>query len=185
MNRKLIEALVELEKEKGIKMDTLIEALKIAFVSAYKKNYQVEYECRVDIDEKTGEIKVFKILDEGESAGEAAEGAAAAALRAPEAVGVRAPPAGRFGPGGHDHDHAVPGRAPGALHRARHGQPQGRAGRVQGGHQHGGGALSARGLAPDGLSDPGAADRRRVGVQGALRGGVPGPGDPALRAAAA
>src|SRR4030065_2785760 len=66
-------ALVELEKEKGIKMDTLIEALKIAFVSAYKKNYQVEYECRVDIDEKTGEIKVFKILDEGESAGEAAE----------------------------------------------------------------------------------------------------------------
>ncbi len=73
MNRKLIEALVELEKEKGIKMDTLIEALKIAFVSAYKKNYQVEYECRVDIDEKTGEIKVFKILDEGESAGETAE----------------------------------------------------------------------------------------------------------------
>ena len=73
MNRKLIEALVELEKEKGIKMDTLIEALKIAFVSAYKKNYQVEYECRVDIDEKTGEIKVFKILDEGESAGEEAE----------------------------------------------------------------------------------------------------------------
>ncbi|HJX01752.1 MAG TPA: transcription termination factor NusA [Candidatus Humimicrobiaceae bacterium] len=73
MNRKLIEALVELEKEKGIKMDTLIEALKIAFVSAYKKNYQVEYECRVDIDEKTGEIKVFKILDESESAGEAVE----------------------------------------------------------------------------------------------------------------
>jgi len=73
LNRKLIEALIELEKEKGIKMDTLIEALKIAFVSAYKKNYQVEYECRVDIDEKTGEIRVFKILDEGESAGEAAE----------------------------------------------------------------------------------------------------------------
>src|SRR4030065_2220779 len=62
-------ALVELEKEKGIKMDTLIEALKIAFVSAYKKNYQVEDECRVDIDEKTGEIKVFKILDEGKSTG--------------------------------------------------------------------------------------------------------------------
>lgn len=67
MNRKLIEALIELEKEKGIKMDKLIEALKLAFVSAYKKNYQVEYECRVDIDEKTGEIKVFKILEEGES----------------------------------------------------------------------------------------------------------------------
>jgi len=73
LNRKLIEALVELEKEKGIKIDTLIEALKIAFVSAYKKNYQVEYDCRVDINEKTGEIKVFKILDEGESVDKAAK----------------------------------------------------------------------------------------------------------------
>jgi len=64
LNKKLIAALAELEREKGINIDTLIEALKIAFVSAYKKNYQVEYECRVDIDKKTGEIKIFKILDE-------------------------------------------------------------------------------------------------------------------------
>lgn len=63
-------ALAELEREKGINMDTLIEALKVAFVSAYKKNYQVEYECRVDIDNKTGEIKVFKILDSEETEGE-------------------------------------------------------------------------------------------------------------------
>ncbi len=62
LNKKLITALVELEKEKGIKLDTLVEALKIAFVSAYKKNYKVDYDCRVDIDMKTGEIKVFKIL---------------------------------------------------------------------------------------------------------------------------
>lgn len=67
MNKELIAALGELEREKGINIDTLIEALKIAFVSAYKKNYQVEYECRVDIDEKTGEIKIFKILDEDDS----------------------------------------------------------------------------------------------------------------------
>lgn len=67
MNKKLMAALVELEKEKGIKMDTIIEALKIAFISAYKKNYKVEYDCRADINMKTGEIKVFKILDEGES----------------------------------------------------------------------------------------------------------------------
>lgn len=67
MNKKLMIALVELEKEKGIKMDTIIEALKIAFISAYKKNYKVEYDCRADINMKTGEIKVFKILDEGES----------------------------------------------------------------------------------------------------------------------
>jgi N utilization substance protein A len=48
----------------------LIEALKMAFVSAYKKNYQVEYDCRVDIDKKTGEIKIFKILESEESEGE-------------------------------------------------------------------------------------------------------------------
>jgi len=70
LNKKLMTALAELEREKGINMDTLIEALKIAFVSAYKKNYQVEYECRVDIDKKTGEIKIFKIMDTDEAEGE-------------------------------------------------------------------------------------------------------------------
>jgi N utilization substance protein A len=70
LNKKLMTALAELEREKGINMDTLIEALKMAFVSAYKKNYQVEYDCRVDIDKKTGEIKIFKILESEESEGE-------------------------------------------------------------------------------------------------------------------
>jgi N utilization substance protein A len=70
LNKKLMTALAELEREKGINMDTLIEALKMAFVSAYKKNYQVEYDCRVDINKKTGEIKIFKILDSEESEGE-------------------------------------------------------------------------------------------------------------------
>lgn len=70
MNKKLMTALAELEREKGINIDTLIEALKMAFVSAYKKNYQVEYDCRVDIDKKTGEIKIFKILESEESEGE-------------------------------------------------------------------------------------------------------------------
>ncbi|MEA2015347.1 MAG: transcription termination factor NusA [Actinomycetota bacterium] len=74
MNKKLMTALVELEKEKGIKLDTLIEALKVAFVSAYKKNYRVDYDCRVDIDKKTGEIKVFKILEKDEGEGESGEG---------------------------------------------------------------------------------------------------------------
>lgn len=70
LNKKLMTALAELEREKGINRDTLIEALKMAFVSAYKKNYQVEYDCRVDIDKKTGEIKIFKILESEESEGE-------------------------------------------------------------------------------------------------------------------
>lgn len=66
MNKQLIAALAELEREKHIKMDTLIEALEIALAFAYRKNYQIEFECRTDIDIKTGEIKVFKVLEEGE-----------------------------------------------------------------------------------------------------------------------
>jgi len=69
VNKQLIAALVELEREKGIKMDTIIEALEIALAAAYKKNYQVEYECRIDIDTKSGEIKVYKIIEDTENEG--------------------------------------------------------------------------------------------------------------------
>lgn len=61
-------ALRELEKEKGIKMDTIIEALNVALNSAYKKNYKIDYDSRVDVDTETGEIKVFKVLTEEEKA---------------------------------------------------------------------------------------------------------------------
>ncbi|MBC8388487.1 MAG: transcription termination/antitermination protein NusA [Actinobacteria bacterium] len=70
MNRKFIEALRELEKEKGIKIEAIIDALKVAFVSVYKKNYNEDYQIRVDIDIKTGEIKIFRILEEDEKSGE-------------------------------------------------------------------------------------------------------------------
>ncbi|MCL6087936.1 MAG: transcription termination factor NusA, partial [Actinobacteria bacterium] len=64
MNKELIIALKELEREKGINLDILIDALKVALVSAYKKNYKVNFNARVDLDFDSGEIKVFKILDE-------------------------------------------------------------------------------------------------------------------------
>jgi len=70
LNRKFIEALRELEKEKGIKMEAIIDALKIAFVSVYKSNYNEDYQVRVNIDIKTGEIKIFRILEEDEESGE-------------------------------------------------------------------------------------------------------------------
>ena len=73
MNKQLIAALVELEREKGIKMDTIIEALEIALASAYKKNYQVDYECRIDIDTKSGEMKVYKIIEDPDNEGEDTE----------------------------------------------------------------------------------------------------------------
>ena len=77
MNKQLIMALEELEREKGIKVDALIEALKVALAFAYKKNYMPDFECRVDIDSKSGKIKVFKILDEGGSEDDTDEEAAA------------------------------------------------------------------------------------------------------------
>ena len=66
MNKKLIEALRELEKEKGIKMDAIIDALKGALIASYKKIYSIEdnINIRIDINEKNGEIKVFKSLAE-------------------------------------------------------------------------------------------------------------------------
>ena len=66
MNKKLILALRELEKEKGIKMETIIDALKSALSSAYKKNYESNYENRIDIDTKTGEIKVYKVIEDND-----------------------------------------------------------------------------------------------------------------------
>ena len=66
MNKELISALKEIEKEKGINIDILIEGLKIALISAFKKNYRVNYEARIDVDLKSGEIKVIRILEESE-----------------------------------------------------------------------------------------------------------------------
>ncbi|MCE5329644.1 transcription termination factor NusA [bacterium] len=67
MNKELITALKELEREKGINLEVLVEALKVALVSAYKKNYRANFNARVDLDLDSGEIKVFKILDEDEA----------------------------------------------------------------------------------------------------------------------
>ncbi|MBM3712807.1 MAG: S1 RNA-binding domain-containing protein, partial [Actinobacteria bacterium] len=75
MNKKLIEALRELEKEKGIQMDTIIGALQGALSASYKKMYFTEDRIRIDINEKNGEIKVFKIIggEEDGSEGEVSE----------------------------------------------------------------------------------------------------------------
>lgn len=61
MNVELIEALHELEKERGIESDIVFEAIEAALISAYKKNFgsQPNANVRVQIDRITGEIKVF------------------------------------------------------------------------------------------------------------------------------
>jgi len=63
MNREFIEALEDLEKEKHISKDVLIEAIESALVSAYKKNYGTSQNVRVDIDRETGDISVLMKKD--------------------------------------------------------------------------------------------------------------------------
>ncbi len=59
MNTEFIEALEELEREKGISMEILLEALEAALISAYKRNFGSLQNVRVNIDRSTGEIKVY------------------------------------------------------------------------------------------------------------------------------
>jgi N utilization substance protein A len=59
VNQEFLEALAQLEKERGIKKEVLLEALEAALVSAYKKNFSSAQNVRVQIDRSTGEVKVF------------------------------------------------------------------------------------------------------------------------------
>lgn len=59
MNMEFIEALHELEKERGISAEILFEAIEAALISAYKKNFASLQNVRVSIDRMTGEFKVF------------------------------------------------------------------------------------------------------------------------------
>lgn len=59
MNQEFLEALDQLERERGIKKEVLLEALEAALVSAYKKNFSSAQNVRVQIDRTTGEVKVF------------------------------------------------------------------------------------------------------------------------------
>ncbi|MGI5891483.1 MAG: transcription termination factor NusA [Bacillota bacterium] len=59
MNADFIEALRDLEKEKGIQMDVLLEAIEAALISAYKKNFGSSQNVRVEIDKNNGDIHVY------------------------------------------------------------------------------------------------------------------------------
>lgn len=59
MNIEFIEALDQIEKEKGISKEILLEAVEAALVSAYKKNYGTAQNVKINIDRATGEVKVF------------------------------------------------------------------------------------------------------------------------------
>ena len=59
-NKELILALDELEKEKGIKKEYLLESIETALVTAYKRNYDCEEDnVKITMDRETGEIHVY------------------------------------------------------------------------------------------------------------------------------
>lgn len=59
MNIEFIEAIDQIEKEKGISKDVLFDALEASLISAYKKNYGTAQNVSVDINSETGEVKVY------------------------------------------------------------------------------------------------------------------------------
>ena len=60
MANDFITAICEIEKEKNINRDILFDAIDAALVSAYKRNYNTNNSnVVVNIDRKTGEVKVF------------------------------------------------------------------------------------------------------------------------------
>jgi len=59
MSHELILALKELEKERGIPKQALIEAIKSALNTAYKKNFGTSQNVSVELNEITGEVQVY------------------------------------------------------------------------------------------------------------------------------
>jgi len=53
--------LEQLEKEKGIDKDTLIEAIEAALISAYKRSFGSSQNVKVSIDRETGDFKVYAL----------------------------------------------------------------------------------------------------------------------------
>lgn len=67
-NKELILALEELEKEKGIKKEYVLESIETALVTAYKRNFDALENVKVDIDHKTGATHIYSVKEIVENA---------------------------------------------------------------------------------------------------------------------
>ena len=59
MNAEMIAALREIENERNISFESLLEALESALISAYKRNFGPDANAIVSIDRQTGDYKVY------------------------------------------------------------------------------------------------------------------------------
>ncbi len=62
-NKELVLALEELEREKGIKKEYVLESIETALVTAYKRNFDSLENVKVDIDHKTGATHIYAIKE--------------------------------------------------------------------------------------------------------------------------
>ena len=62
MSREIIEALRQIEKEKGIAFEALMEALEEALLSAYRKTTNAVPHAKVEIDTETGDMRVYELI---------------------------------------------------------------------------------------------------------------------------
>jgi len=63
VNQDFMAALEAIEAEKGIKKETLFEAIEAALISAYKRNFDSAHNVKVNINRETGDIKVHSCLE--------------------------------------------------------------------------------------------------------------------------
>lgn len=61
MSAELIHALEQIEKEKGIGKEILIDAIEAALSTAYKRNYSTNQSVEVYIDRLSGDVRVFAL----------------------------------------------------------------------------------------------------------------------------
>ncbi|WP_059170147.1 transcription termination factor NusA [Bacillus sp. FJAT-27445] len=67
MSSELLDALIILERDKGISRDVLIEAIEAALISAYRRNFNQAQNVRIDINMENGLMRVFarkEVVDE-------------------------------------------------------------------------------------------------------------------------
>ena len=69
MNHEFMEALDELEKDRGIDKEVIIDTIEQALLTAYKKNFGSAQNVRVSVDREGGEVRVYsqrRVVDESD-----------------------------------------------------------------------------------------------------------------------
>ena len=61
MNIDFLHALDDIEREKGVSKDILLEAIETALYSAYKKDFGTKENVRVEIKSQSGQVKVYAL----------------------------------------------------------------------------------------------------------------------------